>query len=133
MAMRMSPEAAQQPALPDVARGPLVFFLGVSLVLVNFYLSNGQAFVDSIFHKGAKPTQFVSLADTGAQIAMVGVLVLLAQYGGEGAGSFALVFIIALWLLFLVIHVGNLRSAEHPAPSATPGNPSGGNIHKAIQ
>lgn len=120
MAMRMPPQQAAQPLLPEVDRGTLVFFLGFALIVTNFYvtnLSNGNNPLEIIFTRGggsaAKP--FVGLVDTGLQVLGLALLVLLAQYGGEGAGGFALLFVLALWLLFLVVHLGGLGTPAAPS------------------
>ncbi len=102
MSMRMSPQAAQTSALPDVQRTSLVFFAGFILILVNFWWMNGTALFTVIFHKGAKSTQFEGFIDVGLQLLGLALLSLLAEYGGDAAGTFSLMFIAALWLLWLV-------------------------------
>lgn len=112
MAMRMPPQVAQQTALPDVNRSSLVFFGGLALILLQFYWQNGSAALDAVFHKGAGRVQFVSLSDTGLQVVGLALLTLMAEYGGEGAGSAALLFVGALWLLWLLNHLGTRPTSE---------------------
>lgn len=95
---------AQTSVLPSVNRSSLVFFAGAALVVLNFYWSNGGALTGAIFHKGGGAPQLTGIADVALQIIGLAILTLMAEYGGDGAGSFALVFLAALWLLWLVVH-----------------------------
>ena len=107
MSMRMSPQVAQQNLLPDINRSSLVFFGGLALIIANLVASNGHVLWDQLAGKHPDPTNIQDLRDTGIQIVMLALLTLLAEYGGDGAGSAALLFILALWLLWLVTHFGS--------------------------
>lgn len=122
MAMRMPPDVAQQSVLPDINRTSLVFFGGLSLIVLNFYWSNPN-FVMGIFTKGEGNQVFRGVLDNLAQVLGLLILVGLAQYGGENAGTAALMFVGALWLLWLVNHFG---TAPEPAPSHSETGISGG-------
>ena len=106
MAMRMPPQVAQQSALPEINRSSLVFFAGLSLILLNFFWQNGQAALDAVFHKGGAGIQLVGVTDSGIQILGLTLLTLAAEYGGDNAGTASLLFVGALWLLWLLAHVG---------------------------
>lgn len=106
MAMRMPPQVAQQSALPAINRSSLVFFAGLSLILLNFFWQNGQAALDAVFHKGGAGIQLVGVTDGGVQILGLALLTLAAEYGGDNAGTASLLFMGALWLLWLLAHVG---------------------------
>lgn len=113
MAMRMPPQAAQQQALPDVNRTSLVFFLGAALILLNFATVNGFTPLGNlIFRKGAKVQQMNNLTDLGLQALGLAILSLMAEYGGDGAGTFALLFVLALWLLWLLGHFGDISKGS---------------------
>lgn len=118
MAMRMPPQVAQQTALPDINRSSLVLFGGFVLILLNFYWQNGNALYTAIFSKGAGQIDFVGYTDFGWQILGLALLTLMAEYGGEGAGSAALLFVGALWLLWLLTHMGT-RPASEARPTNT--------------
>lgn len=120
MAMRMPPQVAQQTALPAVNRTTLVFFAGFALIVLNFYWENGGAVLAAIFHPGAS-VQVVSMQDTGVQVLGLALLTLAAEYGGENAGSAALLFVAALWILWLLAHRGTAPAAEQAASSPSEG------------
>ena len=111
--MRMPPQAAQHQALPDVNRTSLVFFLGAALILVNWVTVNGLTPVGNlIFHKGAKVQPLNNVYDLGMQWIGLAILALMAEYGGDGAGTFALLFVLALWLLWLLGHFGDISKGS---------------------
>lgn len=111
MAMRMPPQTAQQTALPDVNRTSLVFFGGAALIVTNAFVANDiNPLVNLIFKKGAKVQPVYGFFDFGLQLLGLALLSLMAEYGGDGAGTFALTFVAALWLLWLLVHFGD-RSA----------------------
>lgn len=122
MAMRMPPQVAQQTALPAINRSSLVFFGGLVLIVLQFYWQNGSAAVGAIFHKGAGTVQFENMTDTGLQVLGLALLTLAAEYGGDNAGTAALLFLGALWLLWLLTHFGTHPLSE-PAPTHTEANP----------
>ena len=124
MAMRMPPQVAQQTALPAINRSSLVFFGGLALIVLQFYWQNGSAAVAAVFHKGSGAVQFEGLTDTGLQVLGLAGLTLAAEYGGDNAGTAALLFIAALWVLWLLTHFGT-RPAEEPAPTHKETNPGG--------
>lgn len=107
MSMRMSPQVAQQNLLPDINRSSLVFFGGLALIVANLFATNGHVLWDQLAGKHPDPANIQGLRDTGFQILGLALLTLLAQYGGDSAGSAALWFILALWLLWLVNHFGS--------------------------
>ena len=111
MAMRMPPDVANQPAFPDVNRASLVFFGGVALMVLNFYWVNGSALTRAIFSKGQGGQPLYGYTDVGLQVLGLFLLVLMAEYGGEGASTFALLFLVALWLGWLINHL-------HTSPGA---------------
>lgn len=119
MAMRMPPQAQNTPALPDVNRTSLVFFGGAALILLNFATVEGFSQIGAlIFHKGAKASPTYAVKDVGLQVLGLAILSLMAEYGGDGAGTFALLFVAALWLLWLVAHFGDFTK---PGPPPEPG------------
>src|SRR5690242_19396188 len=120
MAMRMPPQVAQQTALPAVNRSSLVFFAGLALILLQFYWQNGSAVVNAIFHKGSD-VQLEGYTDTGLQLLGLALLTLAAEYGGENAGTAALLFVAALWILWLLTHFGT--TPKEAAPTHTEANP----------
>ena len=130
MAMRMPPHVAQQTAFPEVNRASLVFFGGLALIVLNFYWVNGSNLLAAIFHKGAPGQPPYGVFDTGVQVLGLALLTLIAEYGGENAGSAALLFVGALWLLWLVLHLGTTPGASTasgtPTPTSSPGGAGGG-------
>ena len=136
MAMRMPPQVAQQPVLPEVNRTSLVFFAGLSLILLQFYWSNGPKIVTAVFHSnlgdaiGSAGSIYVQgMWDALLQVLGLLVLVGLAQYGGENAGTAALLFIGALWALWLLSHFGTHPASEkaitHTEANPQPNQPAG--------
>ena len=121
MAMRMPPQVAQQSALPDINRTSLILFGGLALIVLNLFWQNGTALFTAIFTKGAGNVQFTAITDTGLQLLGLALLTMLAQYGGENAGTAALMFVGALWLLLLLTHFGT-----HPDPTEANSSSSGG-------
>ena len=121
MAMRMPPQVAQQTALPAVNRTSLVLFAGLALILLNLFWVNGGGIIAAIFHPGSSGVQFTQLSDTGWQVLGLGGLTLAANYGGENAGTAALLFIGALWILWLIAHRGTAPAAEQAATSPSEG------------
>lgn len=129
MAMRMPPEAAQQSFLPAVNRSSLVFFGGAALIVLNLYWVNGGQLINSVFvHNQGAEAPMVGVLDAGLQLLGLGVLTLLAEYGGDGAGSFALLFILALWLLWLLAHFHTTPGASRPAQNTAGGGGSHGGV-----
>ena len=120
MAMRMPPQVAQQSVLPEINRTSLVFFGGFALIVLQFYWQNGPAIVNVVFHSNlgdavSKGGAIYVQGIWDALLQVLGLLVLvgLANYGGENAGTAALMFVGALWLLWLLQHMGT-----HPAKEA---------------
>jgi len=127
MAMRMPPQVAQQTALPSVNRTSLVLFGGLALIVLNLFWVNGGSLIQAIFHPGSSGVQFTQLRDTGLQVLGLALLTLLAEYGGENAGTAALFFLAALWLLWLLTHMGTQPAASEPvatSPSEGGSNPT---------
>lgn len=127
MAMRMPPQVAQQSAFPEINRASLVLFGGLTLVVLNLFWVNGGNIVSAIFHKGAPAQPIIGLPDQLWQVLGVVLLTLLAEYGGEGAGSAAVWFLLALWLLWLINHAGTRpASASSSSVSSSLGGGGGG-------
>ena len=115
MSMRMAPAVAQQAAFPNVNRTSLVLFAGAVLIILNFLAVNGGGFLAGIFKKGATAQQpAYGYTDVGWQIVGLALLTIMAEYGGDAAGSAALLFLAALWLLWLVVHFGNGQKSLFP-------------------
>lgn len=128
MSMRMPPQVAQQQALPDLNRTSLVFFGGLVLIVLNLFWVNGNAVFSSIFRKGTAVQPIVGLVDQGWQLLGLALLTLLTEYGGEGAGSVALTFVGALWLLWLVGHLGTTPGGAAPKPTPVLGAVPGASL-----
>ena len=127
MAMRMPPQVAAQPVIPEVNRTSLVFFAGFALILLNFYWSNGPKIVNAIWHSDlisgtqtAGAVYFTGIYDSALQLIGLLILVGMAQYGGENAGTAALMFVGALWLLWLLVHFGSKPGGSAPAQQSKP-------------
>ena len=120
--MRMQPAVAQQAAFPDVNRTSLILFGGLVLIALNYITVNVGA-IRAIFVKGAAPAQpAYGYIDYGWQLLGLGLLTLLAEYGGDAAGSASLLFLAALWLLWLVVHFGG-NPVTAPAKESTTTQP----------
>ena len=133
MAMRMPPQVAAQPVLPEVNRTSLVLFSGLALIVLNLFWQNGLALFTAICHKDAGTVEFTAITDTGLQLLGLALLTMLAQYGGENAGTAALLFIGALWALWLLAHFGTHPASEKaithteatPQPNQSAGSQGG--------
>ena len=123
MAMRMSPQVGQQSFLPAINRSSLVFFAGLILIVLNFYWQNGSAALTAIFHPGAS-VEWEGMSDTGLQIIGLALLTLAAEYFGDNAGTAALLFVGACWLLWLVLHVGSTPQQAVTHTDTTGSSPS---------
>lgn len=128
MAMNQPPDAVQAKIAPYTGRTSLFLFGGFSLIALNLALSrNGWEALRAIFPRlpsGAAPAASVSLLDLVAQLAILGALLLIGGVSDE-AGTLALVFLAALWLLFLYSHRGLFSSLAGGA-AGTSVNLSGG-------
>ena len=106
MVMAQPPDAVQARIAPFTGRTSLFLFGGITLMLANLLLApQGWAIAQALFPtlpkaspSGTGPA--VSLLDLVGQAVLLGALLLVGSVSDE-AGTFALVFLAALWLAFL--------------------------------
>lgn len=105
---------AQQPSnvtttvAPGANRQGWVFGLGLGLILVNFFFTSEGGDVLSALIPGHSPSSgqpHTNLVDTIGQGLMLLILVAIAGID-DTAGSAALLFVVALWLGWLLSHIG---------------------------
>lgn len=124
MAMAQPPDPVQARIAPYTGRTSLFLFGGITLILANLLLSpQGWAIATALFPTlpKASPTgsgPAVSVLDLVGQAILLGALLLVGSVSDE-AGTFALIFLAALWLAFLYSHrtlfSGLRRQATPPA------------------
>ena len=124
MVMAQPPDAVQARIAPFTGRTSLFLFGGITLMLANLLLSpQGWAIAQALFPtlpkaspSGTGPA--VSLLDLIGQAVLLGALLLVGSVSDE-AGTFALIFLAALWLAFFYSHrsllTGLLGKATPPA------------------
>lgn len=136
MAMAQPPDAVQARIAPFTGRTSLFLFGGITLMLANLLLApQGWAIAQALFPtlpkaspSGTGPA--VSLLDLVGQAVLLGALLLVGSVSDE-AGTFALVFLAALWLAFLYSHrtlfsglLGQTTPPASPGGGAGSTNPS---------
>lgn len=131
MAMAQPPDAVQARIAPYTGRTSLFLFGGITLILANLLLSpQGWAIATALAPSltNSKPPSAgpaVSVLDLVGQVILLGALLLVGSVSDE-AGTFALIFLAALWLAFLYSHrrlfSGLLGQAT---PPASPGGGAG--------
>ena len=124
MVMAQPPDAVQARIAPFTGRTSLFLFGGITLMLANLLLApQGWAIAQALFPtlpkaspSGTGPA--VSLLDLIGQAVLLGALLLVGSVSDE-AGTFALIFLAALWLAFFYSHrsllTGLLGKATPPA------------------
>lgn len=125
---------------PERDQSGTVLSLGLLLVAVNVLTTeNGLALVNQLtglpvsgLTRYTPAGSWVSIPDIALQLLMVALLAGFARTG-EGAGSLALTFMGALWLLWALQHLGllaNLSTAGAPSPRTafTPPTSGGSSI-----
>lgn len=126
-------DAVQEHIAPYAGRTSLFLFAGISLILANLVLSQqGWALVRSVFPtlpNEPATMQQTSVVGIVGESALLGGLLIVASVSDEG-GTLALVFIAALWLVFIFHHrglfTGGASVAIQPAgaPPTTPNPPN---------
>jgi hypothetical protein len=129
MAMAQPPDAVQARIAPYTGRTSLFLFGGITLILANLVLSpQGWAIVTALFPSAERQASVAShptsVLDLVGQVIILGALLLVGSVSDE-AGTFALVFLAALWLGFLYSHrslfaglLGQTTPATPPASSS---------------
>lgn len=124
MVMAQPPDAVQARIAPFTGRTSLFLFGGITLMLANLLLApQGWAIAQALFPtlpkaspSGTGPA--VSVLDLVGQAVLLGALLLVGSVSDE-AGTFALIFLAALWLAFFYSHrsllTGLLGKATPPA------------------
>ena len=124
MVMAQPPDAVQARIARFTGRTSLFLFGGITLMLANLLLSpQGWAIAQALFPtlpkaspSGTGPA--VSVLDLVGQAVLLGALLLVGSVSDE-AGTFALIFLAALWLAFFYSHrsllTGLLGKATPPA------------------
>ena len=124
MVMAQPPDAVQARIAPFTGRTSLFLFGGITLMLANLLLSpQGWAIAQALFPtlpkaspSGTGPA--VSVLDLVGQAVLLWALLLVGSVSDE-AGTFALIFLAALWLAFFYSHrsllTGLLGKATPPA------------------
>lgn len=139
MAMAQPPDPVQARIAPYTGRTSLFLFGGITLILANLVLSpQGWQVATALFPSlPAQPTAVAQSAGTSVldlvgQTVLLGALLLVGSVSDEG-GTFALVFLAALWLVFLYAHrslfsglLGKASGAATP-PASPSGGPSSSN------
>lgn len=132
MAMAQPPDAVQARIAPYTGRTSLFLFGGITLILANLLLSQqgwqvARALFPSLPQSAASSGQ-TSVLDLVGQMVLLGALLLVGSVSDE-AGTFALVFLAALWLGFFYQHralfTGLSGALGQTTPPASPGGGGG--------
>lgn len=128
--MAQRPDPVQARIAPYTGKSSLFLFGGISLIAVNFLLTQqgwtvATALIPMMRTNPPASVQANSLSWLGllGEGVLLGALLLVGSVSDEGA-TFALVFLAALWLGFFYHHrdlLSGLLSAA--TPGATPGTP----------
>lgn len=105
--MAQPPDAVSAKIAPYTGRTSLLIFGGAALILVNV-LTSGEGMtiahaVTPLFPAPNQTANHVSVLDIGLQIGGLLLLVIIASVSDDG-GSFAMLFLLALWLGWLYTH-----------------------------
>jgi len=130
MVMAQPPDAVQARIAPYTGRTSLFLFGGITLIAANLLLSQqGWSIARALFPTlpGVAPTGTqTSVLDLVGQVILLGALLLVGSVSDE-AGTFALVFLAALWLGFLYSHRSLVSGLlGQVAPQVSPPSSSGG-------
>jgi hypothetical protein len=111
--------ATRSEFLPGLSRPTVVFWLGLSLIIATDLVDYGPlATVFALaFHKQPKSND-IGIQETVIEMLLVGSLWLLS-WASDSAGSFAILLLIALWVVWLVLHVNALSALGGQASSKT--------------
>ena len=105
--MAQRPDVVSARSAPYTARTSRILYGGLALMLLNAVGSyEGHAVIRAIDPLWPAPTggmAHTSLLDLLAQLFMLGILVVIGSVSDE-AGSFALLFVIALWAGWLLLN-----------------------------
>lgn len=134
--MAQPPDAVQARIAPYTGQSSLFLFGGITLIAANLILSQqGWAIITAVFPRlpAQAPSQtHTSVLDLVGQVILLGALLLVGSVSEE-AGTFALVFLAALWLGFLYSHrslfTGLLGTAATPGASSGGAAPSSNNVN----
>jgi hypothetical protein len=95
--------------LPGLDRPTIVFWLGASLVIATDLVDYGPIASALQVAKGQRPKSGLGIRETMFELFLLGTLWLLAQTS-DSAGSFAILLLVALWVVWLVLHVDTVGS-----------------------
>jgi hypothetical protein len=131
MAMAQPPDAVQARIAPYTGQSSLFLFGAVTLILANLLLSPQGWAILAAFVPGlpkqspssGSPTSWFGLI---GEIVLLGALLLIGSVS-EDAGTFALVLLAALWLVFLLNHQALVIGLFSGATSAVWGTTSNNN------
>lgn len=95
---------------PGIDRPTIVFWLGLSLLVVTQVADGGPLHSALLAAQGKDvgSTSF-GLRETFLELFVLGVLYVMAQASDE-AGTLAILVLVALWLLWLLIHLGGVQT-----------------------
>lgn len=137
MAQRPDPVTAR--IAPYTGRSSLILFGGLALIGLNALASyEGHNFLRVLVPAWPAPNSrdsHTSLLDLGAQVILLMILLVIASVSDEG-GSFALLFLMALWLGWLFVNrawfigLGALftPSSSKPNDASSGGGGAGGSF-----
>lgn len=142
MVMAQPPDPVQARIAPYTGRTSLFLFGGITLIVANLLLSpQGWAVATALAPSLPKqPTAVAQSAGTSVldligQTVLLGALLLVGSVSDE-AGTFALVFLAALWLAFLYTHrvlfsglLGKATPPASPSGGSSSNNPSSAWLH----
>ena len=100
--------ATRSEFLPGLSRPAVVFWLGLSLIIATDLVDYGPLAAVLKLSFGKQPkSNTVGIQETVIEMFLVGSLWLLS-WASDSAGSFAILLLIALWVVWLILHVNAL-------------------------
>ena len=111
----------QQEILPGLDRPTAVLFLGGGLWLVNNVVGGGfvyNIFATSFGRASAGASSTGDLPRAALELGLVAFLYILAKISDE-AGSVAILLLIALWVVWLILHVNKLSPSGAGTAAST--------------
>lgn len=107
--------------LPGIDRPTAVFWLGAGLVIATDLIDYGPIAAAIATARGKQAKSGLGVRETLFELFLLGTLWLVSQLS-DSAGTFAILLLVALWVVWLVVHtdtVGSLLAGVGTAAGAT--------------
>ena len=114
----------QPPAVaPQLDRSKAIVYVGGALIMANFITQNPNLLIDIFAPEANGIAGFDNYVDVVLQAAGIGILYFVSRISDLG-GTAALLFLAALWLVFIWRHAAGLEKFVNSAPTSKSGGAS---------